>query len=166
MLNAAARKAAEVQRTTFMSVLRATSVLKPREGGAALDEAALKKAITAAAAELAAEHEPMLPVDCERAPVHLQMASLAVSAQRALLRAAESGNYEPVSRHEVRTTVAGALGVFAPPDGSAPSAVPAMWMPNKIATVMTGAVFFPARKRALLERMVGNFERDLVRAAP
>ena len=157
MMRAAAQKAAEVQRSTFMRMLRVGDVIQPSvQGGPAADAHAVKAAISDSADALIARHESKLPEGCERAPAHLSMAACAVASQRVLLREAQSAD-----AHKVCSIVAGALGVFVRPDGSDVAAVPVMWLPNRLASVFSGAVLFRSRKLALLERLIGNYERDL-----
>ena len=62
---------------------------------------------------------------------------------------------------QVRAAVANAMGVVAPPDGSACYEVGGMWLPNRISLLFSGALFWPERRRAHLERMMRNFEADL-----
>ena len=53
------------------------------------------------------------------------------------------------------------MGVVAPPDGSACYEVGGMWLPNRISLLFSGALFWPDRRQAHLERMMRNFEADL-----
>ena len=62
---------------------------------------------------------------------------------------------------QVRAAVANAMGVVAPPDGSACYEVGGMWLPNRISLLFSGALFWPERRQAHLERMMRNFEADL-----
>ena len=91
VLDAAARQAAEIQRKAFLHMLglRIGDVLQPLDpdrGPIAKEEAArIFKRINEATETLCATYADTLPADCARAPVHLQMVSLALSAQEVLL---------------------------------------------------------------------------------
>ena len=151
--------------------LRMGDVLQP------LDEAAsgrseearikgqVKEKIVEMADALCTSHEDMCPADCGRAPVHLQMVALALASQRVLheeaQRGYETGEYALCNALKVRTTVANALGVVAPPDGASPQEVGGMWLPNKLSLFFTGATFLPQRRQTVVERMMQNFEADL-----
>ena len=80
MLQAAARKAAAVQRSSFFSLLRVKDVLVPQATAAEplSDDAVarVKEDISQSADALIEAHKPLLPPACERAPAHLQMAAL------------------------------------------------------------------------------------------
>ena len=117
--------------------------------------------IGAAADALCAAHENTLP-NCHRAPAHLQIAALALASHRVLLSEARSRDDLMVANAlRVRATVANALGVVAPPDGSDPYEIGGMWLPNKLAFFFTGAMFLPQRRQSIVERMMHNFEVDL-----
>ena len=159
-LDAAARKAAEMQRSTFLHMLglRMGDVLHPATRERI---AAVKTQIGYTADELFAAHEPSLP-SCHRAPTHLQMVALALASQRVLREEARRRNDVVLADvMKVRATVANALGVVAPDDGTPPYEIGGMWLPNKLAFFFTGAMFLPARRSTILERMMLNFEVDL-----
>ena len=62
----------------------------------------------------------------------------------------------------MRAAVANAMGVVAPPDGSACYEVGGMWLPNRLSFLFSGALLWTERRRrTLLERMMRNFEADL-----
>ena len=126
-------------------------------------EVRIKADVARAADLLFEDHAEQLPKGCSRAVAHLQMASLALAAQRTLFDAANApgGEFEPVNTLEVRSVVAGSLGVLAPADGTPPTAVPVMWIPNRLAMLFNGAFLLSGRKRVLVERMWNNFETDL-----
>ena len=110
LLNAAARQAAALQRATFFKMLRVPEVLAPVDASAISEEelsAAHDSALHTIEVEADAiieRHTPQLPEGAElrqlwsapawpasdRAAAHLQMASLALSAQRTLLSAAQA----------------------------------------------------------------------------
>ena len=83
---------------------------------------------------------------CTLAQVHVHGPCACASASHAL---------------QVRAAVANAMGVVAPPDGSACYEVGGMWLPNRISLLFSGALFWPERRQAHLERMMRNFEADL-----
>ena len=56
---------------------------------------------------------------------------------------------------KARSVVAGALGVVASADGSAPYGAPVMWLPNRTALLLSWD------KPKTLRRMVDNFQTDL-----
>ena len=111
LLNAAARQAAALQRATFFKMLRVPEVLAPVDASAmgqeelsAAHDTALRT-IEAEADAIIERHTPNLPAGAgelrqlwsapawpaeDRAAAHLQMASLALSAQRTLLSAAQA----------------------------------------------------------------------------
>eukprot|EP00965_Chrysotila_dentata_P011467 374854-Pleurochrysis_carterae.AAC.2 len=167
-LDAAARKALDAQRFTFFRTIQLHKALEPVEkvGSAAQRATAyrVKESISNSAEALIEKHSDALPDDCARAPSHLATVALAIAAQRELLLEASGEQYMLANANKVRTVVAGGLGVFAPPTGEPPYAVPAMWIPNRLSVIFSGGIFFPARKHALLERMLGNFEADLGKA--
>ena len=101
MIRAATRQAAATQRSTYFALLRVHDFLVPadeeaakasrdlvgRPAGAALEMVErVKRDAAEEADDMIARHTPALP-DCERAAFHLQLASLAMGTQRALLRA-------------------------------------------------------------------------------
>ena len=147
LLDIAARKAAELQRATYLHMLglRMGDVLQPldaedKEAGATSATVKhVQERIGAEADALYQAHAGSLPVNCHRAPVHLQMASIALASQRVLLREAQRDDRTPFNALTVRTTVANALGVVAPNDGSVPYEVGAMYVPNKVSLFFTGA---------------------------
>jgi hypothetical protein len=165
----AAKQALAFQRFSFFRILRVNDALVPpelAEAGEKLspsDVAAVKRATEEAADEIIGRHTSRLPPNCKRAPAHLQMAALALAAQRVLEDEDERRGTALIdSKLKMRSWVANACGVYAPPDGvTAPSAVPAMYIPNKIAMTLTGALWLERRRRPMLERMVANFEADL-----
>ena len=167
LLDAAALKAAEMQRTAFLQMLRlrmgdVLQPLDPDRGPLAKEDVARVTArINDAADALYAAHLDSLPADCNRASVHLQMASLALAAQRELLQEAKRDDYVLCNALKVRAAVANALGVVAPPDGTEPEEVGGMWLPNKLSLLFTGALFVPERRHTIVERMMHNFEVDL-----
>ena len=61
----------------------------------------------------------------------------------------------------MRAAVANAMGVVAPPDGSACYEVGGMWLPNRLSLLFSGSLLWTERRRTLLERMMRNFEADL-----
>mmetsp|Transcript_76148 Transcript_76148/g.126901 ORF Transcript_76148/g.126901 Transcript_76148/m.126901 type:complete len:229 (-) Transcript_76148:81-767(-) len=160
MLSKAAKKVSQSQRSAFFALLRTHDFLVPTSAHAS-DQKELAKRVAEDVAEeadaLIARYRPALPVACERAPVHLQMASLALGAQRTLLREAdkEAFGWTGGEQLRARSVVAGALGVVAAPDGSTPYGAPVMWLPNRMAHT------FSWNKAATLERMVDNFQADL-----
>lgn len=169
-LDAVAARALALQRSTFLKMLRVDNALRlPDDAGEhglppKLHKhfiAQVKRAVDADASALIEKYATSFPPDCKRAPGHLQMASLAMAAQRVLYREARAGDYLATTRLSVRSVVADALGVVAPPDGTTPFAVPVQWVPNKIALGLTGALWLPARRRSMVERMMANFEADL-----
>lgn len=109
LLNAAARQAAALQRATFFKMLRVPEVLAPVDTSAMGEEelsaahVTALRTIEAEADAIIERHTPNLP-EAElrqlwsapawpaedRAAAHLQMASLALSAQRVLLSAAQA----------------------------------------------------------------------------
>jgi len=148
MLQAAARKAAAVQRSSFFSLLRVKDVLVPQATAAEplSDDAVarVKEDISQSADALIEAHKPLLPPACERAPAHLQMAALALAAQRHLLHvSATTDELNLVDAAEVRWVVGGAIGVVAPPNGEEPWAVPVNYVPNRLSMVITGSVWQP-----------------------
>lgn len=167
-VDAAAQRALAFQRYTFFRLLRVNDALATTgedDAGEKVDPAAIdavKRATEEAAEDLMSKHAKNLP-DCKRAPAHLQMAALALGAQRSLEEAeASQGTALIGSKLKMRSIVANAVGVFAPPDGSSePVAVPAMWVPNRIAMTITGAMWLESRRGPMLERMMANFEADL-----
>mmetsp|Transcript_51144 Transcript_51144/g.169450 ORF Transcript_51144/g.169450 Transcript_51144/m.169450 type:complete len:242 (+) Transcript_51144:29-754(+) len=166
MLQAAARKAAAVQRSSFFSLLRVKDVLVPQATAAEplSDDAVarVKEDISQSADALIEAHKPLLPENCERAPAHLQMAALALAAQRHLLHvSATTDELNLVDAAEVRWVVGGAIGVVAPPNGEEPWAVPVNYVPNRLSMVITGSVWFPGRRRKMVERMLANWRADL-----
>lgn len=164
-----ARRALAFQRTHFFKQLKVERALVPLESiseEAAIDADAIaniKAKIEAACDALTERHETSLPASCARAPGHLQIATLAIAAQRTLLHEARSNadRYMTSSGLKVRSVVADALGVVAPADGTAPKAVAVQYVPNMIALGMTGALWIESRRRSMVERMVDNFQRDL-----
>ena len=123
-MKAAAQQAAQAQRFSFFRILRVQDVLlaaDPDQHPKAemqKHHTRVKEEISANADAIIADWEGRLPADCDRAPVHLQMAALALSAQRTMLEEAKHERYLLANAHKVRSTVSGALGVLAPPDGS------------------------------------------------
>ena len=167
MMQAAARKAASVQRTTFFSMLRVKDCLVRHDATQQLSAetiAGVKEDIGRSADDLIAEYTPLLPPDCERAPAHLQMAALALSAQRTLFRAAAVDDYKQVDSHGVRWVVGGALGVVAPPAGEEPWAVPVNYVPNRLSMIITGSIWFPGQRKSMVTRMLTNWRTDLGQA--
>ncbi|KAL1514813.1 hypothetical protein AB1Y20_003898 [Prymnesium parvum] len=172
MMHAASRAAADAQRKAFFTLLRVQDFLIPvdaavakasldpfgRPKGAAAEEARRVKEDAAREADaLVARHAAALPAGCVRAAAHLQMAALAVGAQRTLLQAAarEEYGWGGGETLRARSVVAGALGVVAPPDGSAPYGAAVMWLPNRTAVALSWD------KKATVARMVENFKADL-----
>jgi len=173
MIKAATKAVIEGQRKAFFATLRVQDFLVPvdaeaakaaldalgRPTGAAANVAERVKAEAAEEAEdLVSRHAAaLLPSECHRAPTHLQMAALALGAQRALLREAAKEEYGWAGEDTLRarTIVAGALGVVAPPDGSTPYGAPVMWLPNRAAVTLSWD------KQATVRRMVDNFKVDL-----
>ena len=164
----------DTQRTAFFTLLRVHDFLVPTDpeaaknsvdalGRPAGDGLAVVERVKADAGEecdaLMAKHTnaDFMPQGCDRAPAHLQMAALAVSAHRAMLREAAAGDYGYAAEDFLlaRRVVAGALGVHAEADGSTPTGVPVMWLPNRTALTLT------FNKEAVLRRMVENFQTDL-----
>ena len=90
VLDAAARQAAEIQRKAFLHMLglRIGDVLQPLDpdrGPIAKEEVGrIFERINDATETLCTTYADTLPADCARAPVHLQMVSLALSAQEVL----------------------------------------------------------------------------------
>ena len=90
-LDAAARQAAEIQRKAFLHMLglqmgNVLQPLDPDRGPIAKEEVArVFERINEATDELCTAHADSLPADCTRAPVHLQMVSLALASQEVLL---------------------------------------------------------------------------------
>ena len=90
VLDAAARQAAEIQRKAFLHMLglRIGDVLQPLDpdrGPIAKEEVGrIFEQINEATETLCTTYADTLPADCARAPVHLQMVSLALSAQEVL----------------------------------------------------------------------------------
>ena len=123
----------------------------------------VKSTINEEAHALFAKHADALP-DCQRAPGHLQFATLAMAAQRTLLREAKEGDYLAVSGFKARYAVADAVGVVAPPDGSTAWAVNVQYVPNKIALALTGALWISSRRQSMASRMMDNFVIDLGQA--
>lgn len=168
MMQAAAKRASSVQRSTFFSMLRVKDCLQLNDEKAKLTDAAInrvKDEISREADDLIEKKTSLLPADCERAPAHLQMAALALSAQRTLLRNAAGGDeYKMVDNFEVRWVVAGALGVVAPPDGDEPWAVPVNYVPNRLSMVITGSVWLPEQRKSMITRMLSNWRVDLGKA--
>ena len=174
-VDAAAARALAFQRTTFFRILRVGDALVPLEESSSTKSTLFKpfvepavldrvtRSIEELAAEVVAAHGPELSPSCKRGPAHLQMAALAIGAQRALLHEARHGDreYLAVTPFKVRSVVANALGVVAAPDGTRPVAVPAMWVPNKLAMAFTGGLWLPERRRPIVERMMKNFVADL-----
>ena len=148
-------------------IRRAFSMVWPVEPGAKVPEHAIALAQRAGIKrEVGCNHQQAfssLPEDCARAPGHLQVAALAMSAQRTLLQEAksESGDYLTASALKVRWAVADSLGVVAPPDGTEPTAVAVQYIPNSIALSLTGAMWIESRRRSMTARMMANFETDL-----
>ena len=167
LLDAAALKAAQMQRTAFLQMLglRMGDVLHPLDPDRGPigkeDVARVTRQISEEADALYAANVDALPADCNRAPVHLQMASLALASQRMLLVEAKRDEYVLCNALKVRFAVANALGVVAPPDGTEPQEVGGMWLPNKLSLLFTGALFKPERQRTIVERTMHNFEVDL-----
>lgn len=165
-LDNVAAKAFKFQRTAFLRLLevdRALVPVDPEEKLPADVDSRVKSDIEQVADNLIAKHSSSLP-DCKRAPGHLQLTALAMAAQRTLLQEArgrDADNYLTTSQLKVRSVVADALGVVAPPDGTAPVAVPVQWVPNRIALTLTGALWLPSRRQSMTERMMNNFEADL-----
>jgi len=90
-LDAAARQAANIQRKAFLHMLglRMGDVLQPLDpdrGPTAKEEVArVFERINEATDTLCMTYADTLPAGCTRAPVHLQMVSLALAAQEVLL---------------------------------------------------------------------------------
>lgn len=82
-------------------------------------------------------------------------------APQVLLEEAEHKDYVLCNAFKVRAAVANAMGVVAPPDGSACYEVGGMWLPNRLSFLFSGALLWTERRRTLLERMMRNFEADL-----
>ena len=164
-LDAVAARALRFQRSTFLKMLQVHRALRPLDPEQKLAEATtleVKAALEATADAIMEKHAPSLPDGCARAPGHLQVVSLALAAQRELLSAARSSDsFMATSPFAVRSVVADALGVVAPPDGTPPYAVPVQWVPNKIALAITGALWLPSRRESMAIRMMRNFEIDL-----
>ena len=161
-----ARRALAFQRSHFFKQLKVERALVPLEEDAEIDADAIAKVkakIETSCDALTERHETLLPASCARAPGHLQIATLAIAAQRTLLHEARSNadRYMTSSGLKVRSVVADALGVVAPADGTAPKAVAVQYVPNMIALGMTGALWIESRRRSMVERMVDNFRRDL-----
>lgn len=174
--NAALKKVSEGQRSAFFTLLRVHDFLVPadeqaasssvdalgRPAGEGIEVAERVKRHAAEECDaLIAKHANLLPEGCERAPAHLQMAALAISAHRAMLREASKVDYYGYAAEDhllCRRVVAGALGVHAEADGSPPHGSPVMWLPNRIALTLT------FDKDKVLRRMVDNFAIDLGRA--
>jgi len=164
-MQAAARKAASVQRTTFFSMIRIKDCLvlngsNPQKLSADTI-AGVKADIGRSADDLIEAYTPLLPPNCERAPAHLQMAALALGAQRTLFRAAAAADYKPASSLEVRWVVGGALGVVAPPAGEEPWAVPVNYVPNRLSMIITGSIWLPNQRKSMVTRMLTNWRKDL-----
>ena len=151
-------RANSIQWKAFFSTLR----VKPLLTGAvqSLEDRVVNEMIETDAEKLIQEHTPKLPDGCVRAPVHLQMASLALSAQRTLHRLRVEQCQES-NVLEVRQVVAGALGVHAPGDGADPTAVPILQISNQMNMLFAGGFFSADRRAKRLETMVQNFEKDL-----
>ena len=171
-LDAIAARALAFQRRSFLKMLRFSDALRlPLEDDddptkpKPLPEATVSRVrsiIDTSADELIDKHLAALPEGCKRSPGHLQMVSLALAAHRSLLHEARaSDEYLATSALKVRSVVADALGVVAPPDGTEPFAVPVQWVPNKIALGLTGALWIPSRRASMAARMMTNFEIDL-----
>lgn len=169
-LDAAARRALALQRSTFLRMLNVERALTPVDSDDVQDarpklpagtESHVKKAVETAADAIITRHTEGLPQGCARAPGHLQLVALAIAAQRVLLSEARGGEYMITSALKTRSIVADALGVVAPADGTEPVAVPVMWLPNRIALGVTGGLWLPSRRRSMVERMMNNFEVDL-----
>ena len=98
-LDAAARQAAEIQRKAFLHMLglqmgNVLQPLDPDRGPIAKEEVArVFERINEATDELCTAHADSLPADCTRAPVHLQMVSLALASQEVLLEEAQHEDY-------------------------------------------------------------------------
>ena len=174
MIRAAMQKAREGQRAAFMTILRVHDFLVPEDAAAAklaidalgrpAGEGArtaerVKEACAAEADALIAKYldAPFMVPDCDRAAAHLQMAALAIGAQRSMLQEAASGTYLHTNDDtlKARSVVAGALGVVAPESGEQPYGTPVMWLPNRAAITLSWD------KQATLLGMVNNFEADL-----
>ena len=118
LLDAAAKRAASVQRRTFLHMLglRMGDVLQSLDGRSAATKQDVQRVtgfISEAADALYAFHETELP-DCHRAPAHLQVATLALASQRVLLEEARRREDNLlVNDNKVRHTVANALGVVS-----------------------------------------------------
>lgn len=97
MLSAAAKKASQAQRSAFFSLLRTHDFLVPVNPAASKESKNhmlhVKEEVKQEAESLIARYSSVIPSDCERAPVHLQMAALALSAQRVLLREGDREEY-------------------------------------------------------------------------
>jgi hypothetical protein len=168
MMQAAAKGASSVQRSTFFRMLRMKDCLPLKDEKEKLSDgviARVKDEIGREADNLMEKNASLLPADCERAPAHLQMAALALSAQRTLLRTAAAGDeFKMVDNYEVRWVVAGALGVVAPPDGAEPWAVPVNYVPNRLSMVITGSIWLPQQRKSMVTRMLANWRIDLGKA--
>lgn len=174
-LDSVARRALAFQRTHFLKSLKLENALVPhgtaevalQHGTAAkvpeTTVSTLKSAIESTADELAGRYAEDLPSSCNRAPGHLQIVTLAIAAQRCILDEARTNSamYLTTSGMRVRSVVADALGVVAPPDGTPPKAVPVQYVPNMIALGLCGALWSESRRRSMATRMVDNFARDL-----
>lgn len=173
-LDSVARRALAFQRSHFLKSLKLERALIPAES-IARDEhrsapklpqsttLALTSAIDDASNALASKYAERLPSGCARAPGHLQIVSLAIAAQRIILSEARARQdlYLATSSLRVRSCVADALGVVAPPDGTPPKAVAVQYVPNMIALGLCGALWSAPRRRSMATRMVENFQRDL-----
>ena len=163
----AAESAIMMQRKVFFRMLthQIPKVVVPLDGERLADSVtdSVKEATAKTAALLVQKHVDALPEGCPRAPGHLQMAALAIAAQRELLTEARRADaeYQATTKLRVRSSVADLLGVVAPPDGTPPVAVPAMYLPNRLAMGLTGALWLPSRKASMVRRMMENFENDL-----
>ena len=165
-LDKLAERAFAFQRSAFLRLLRVDNALRLLDPEDKLPEEVsvrVKEIVDHEASMLASKHAPDLPEGCKRAPGHLQLAALAMAAQRVLLHEARRSDeaYLATSQLKVRSVVADALGVVAPPDGTPPMAVPVQWVPNRIAMTLTGALWLPSRRQSMTARMMANFEADL-----
>ena len=178
MIRAGLKKVQEGQRSAFFTLLRVHDFLVPSDpavASASVDALGrpagigieVAEQVKAAAAEetdaLMTKHASatFMATDCDRAEAHLQMAALALGAQRAILReAAIRPEYlhGPDDTLKARSVVAGALGVVANADGSQPYGAPVMWLPNRTAVALSWD------KPKTIQRMVSNFQTDLGRA--
>ena len=108
MISAVTKAAIEGQRKAFFALLRVQDFLVPADADAAKaavdalgrptsTAALVAERIKAEAGEeadaLMDRHASLLPSDCDRAPTHLQVAALALGAQRAMLREAAKEEY-------------------------------------------------------------------------